>query len=117
MGLLTTHVLDTAAGCPASGLVVQLFTISNGEMESLNRQTTNSDGRCSHPLLEKDLFKEGIYQLEFRVGEYYLEKGVVSDTLVFLDIVPVRFTISESQKNYHVPLLVAPYGYSTYRGS
>lgn len=109
MAKLTTHVLDTANGHPAAGLVVELFR----EGELLGSTVTISDGRCDGPLLEGESLKPGAYELRFRVGEYFAAQGV---DCPFLDVVPVRFRVEEG-KSYHVPLVVSPWAYSTYRGS
>jgi 5-hydroxyisourate hydrolase len=119
-GRLTTHVLNTAAGKPAAGMKISLWRIGgDGTRERLLAAATNSDGRVDRPLLEGDAFEQGEYELLFEVGRYFRdsqeeEQGGVP---VFLEDVPVRFRISDSATHYHVPLLVAPGGYSTYRGS
>ena len=114
MGRLTTHVLDTAAGRPAAGVRVVLRRA--GAAEILAEAKTNVDGRLDRPLLEGAALKIGRYQLEFHVGDYFRGRGVALAEPPFLDIVPVQFAVSEDA-HYHVPLLVSPYGYSTYRGS
>ncbi|MCT8267184.1 hydroxyisourate hydrolase [Afifella sp. JA880] len=113
-GRLTTHVLDTAAGRPASGLRIELFDAVG---EKLREVCTNPDGRCGAPLLEGSDFKAGRYELLFHVGDYFRGRGVDLPDPAFLDVVPVRFGIADEGTHYHVPLLVSPYGYSTYRGS
>ncbi|WP_414832044.1 hydroxyisourate hydrolase [Afifella sp. YEN Y35] len=113
-GRLTTHVLDTAAGRPASGLRIELFDAAG---EKLREVSTNADGRCDAPLLEGSDFKAGRYELLFHVGDYFRGSGVDLPDPAFLDVVPVRFGIADPGTHYHVPLLVSPYGYSTYRGS
>ena len=116
MGRLTTHVLDTAAGRPAAGLTIELYRIGAAS-ERLTVATTNADGRVDAPLLEGEAFSAGVYELRFHAGDY-LKRG--SDTLPeppFLDVVPIRFGVSNAAGHYHVPLLLSPYGYSTYRGS
>ncbi len=117
MGLLTTHVLDTAHGTPAEGMRIELFRVTDGRRELLVDTETNDDGRCDEPLLKDDAFAFAIYQLEFHAGEYFRTKGVTLDDPAFLDVVPIRFGIAEADDHYHVPLLVSPYSYSTYRGS
>lgn len=115
MGRLTTHVLDTAAGKPAAGMRIvfrRLEQPAEAEVEAL----TNADGRLDRPLLEGDAFQPGLYELQFHVGDYFHARGVRLADPAFLDIVPIRFGIAEDA-HYHVPLLVSPYGYSTYRGS
>ncbi len=117
MGRLTTHVLDTANGCPGSGLTLRLFRLENGGRALLVKVITNSDGRADAPLLEGDAFKTGIYELEFDAGDYFRASGTKLADPAFLDVVPIRFGIADADAHYHVPLLISPYGYSTYRGS
>ena len=112
MGRLTTHVLDTAAGKPAAG--VRILVRRDGAIVA--EGSTNRDGRLDGPLLEGGTFKPGAYELEFHVGDYFRARGAALADPPFLDIIPVRFSVSEDA-HYHVPLLVSPYGYSTYRGS
>lgn len=116
MGRLTTHILDTARGCPGAGVAIELFRL-DGEAGRLGQFTTNSDGRCDRPLLEGDQFRAGRYELVFHVGEYFRRQKIALPDPPFLDQVVIRFGISESEQHYHVPLLISPYGYSTYRGS
>ena len=115
MGRLTTHVLDTAAGKPAAGMRI-LFKVLDRPAGAPVEAVTNADGRLDTPLLEGAAFKLGQYELLFHVGDYFRARGVTLPDPAFLDIVPIRFGISEDA-HYHVPLLVSPYGYSTYRGS
>ncbi len=115
-GYLTTHVLDTALGKPAAGLEIELFRIKDDSREFLGRRITNPDGRTDGPILPEDLFETGKYELVFFAGAYLRESGQVTEEPPFLDIVPIRFGMSEAA-HYHVPLLLSPYGYSTYRGS
>lgn len=115
-GYLTTHVLDTMHGHPAAGMRIDLLTVHAETPEHIITVTTNADGRCDGPLLEGEHFKTGVYELLFDVGAYFYALGVPADRQ-FLGVVPVRFVISEADSHYHVPLLVSPYGYSTYRGS
>lgn len=113
-GRLTTHVLDTAKGCPAAGMRIDLFAVSDGEVGALLKSVfTNEDGRTDEPMLMGKEFAIGQYELRFHAGDYIGKSGSVS----FLDIVPVRFGIGDAMAHYHVPLLVSPFGYSTYRGS
>jgi 5-hydroxyisourate hydrolase len=112
-GRLTTHVLDTARGRPAAGVAIELRR--TGFHAAIASAVTNADGRTDAPLLEGDELTAGSYKIRFAVGAYFAAAGL-GDT-GFLDIVPVRFTISDPDAGYHVPLLVAPGGYSTYRGS
>ena len=115
MGRLTTHVLDTASGRPAAGLVVapQL----DGDANCLKTVTTNGDGRLDAPVLEGDAFTPGTYELRFCAGDYLRGLGIELTEPAFLDVIPVRFGIADASQHYHVPLLLSPYGYSTYRGS
>ena len=115
MGRLTTHVLDTARGRPAAGLAIELYRLGNAE-ERLTAATTNSDGRVDRPLLEGADFAPGIYELRFHAGDYLRGAAKLPDPL-FLDVIPIRFGIASADEHYHVPLLLSPYGYSTYRGS
>jgi 5-hydroxyisourate hydrolase len=117
MGKLTTHVLDTAHGRPGAGLAVDLHRIVDGAREALGRRITNGDGRCDAPLLEGDAFRPGIYELDFHAGDYFAALGVSLPQPRFLDVVTLRFGIADAGAHYHVPLLVSPYAYSTYRGS
>lgn len=113
MGKLTTHVLDTAHGCPARAMTIRLFYGDTLLLET----TTNDDGRCDQPLLFGDALQQGRYRLEFGVAAYFKGKGVALDDPAFLDNVVIDFGIADAKGHYHVPLLVSPYGYSTYRGS
>ena len=110
-GRLTTHVLDTAHGRPAAGVRIELFR--GGEL--LNATETNANGRTDEPLLAEGDFAVGTYELVFHVGAYF--GGMDLPEPVFLDVVPVRFGISDASGHYHVPLLVSPWSYSVYRGS
>ncbi len=114
MGRLTSHVLDTTSGKPAAGMVVDLFDAAGTR---LARATTNGDGRFEQPLLEGEAFKAGRYRLQFHVAQYFRVRGVELPEPPFLDVVTLDFGIAERSAHYHVPLLVSPYSYSTYRGS
>ena len=117
-GKLTTHVLDVSIGKPASGVLVELVRVGpTKEKEAIQSYYTNEDGRLNQPLLEGNNMKKGIYELHFYVGDYYRSRGAAAEDPSFLDCVPVRFGISEPASHYHVPLLISPGGYSTYRGS
>jgi 5-hydroxyisourate hydrolase len=113
MGRLTTHVLDTAAGKPAAGLVIELWA---GDRK-LRTMTTNGDGRVDAPLLEGAEMKPGAYELRFFAGNYLRKSGAALTDPPFLDVIPIRFGIADPFGHYHLPLLLSPYGYSTYRGS
>ena len=116
-GYLTTHVLDTAQGTPAAGMMIDLFRIEGAQRLHLNHKTTNADGRTDGPILPTEDFAVGVYELEFRVGAYLRAQGTPVAEPLFLDVVPIRFGINDANSHYHVPLLVSPFGYSTYRGS
>ena len=115
-GRLTTHVLDTASGRPAEGLKIALYRNDGGARELLKEVVTNDDGRCDAPLLDGEAFRLGQYELVFFAGDYLRRSGAVLPDPLFLDEVPIRFGMAENA-HYHVPLLLSPYGYSTYRGS
>lgn len=114
MARLTTHVLDTAAGRPAAGLKVVLRRLDGAAVVA--EAVTNAHGRLDRPLLEGSGFTCGRYEIAFHVGDYFRARGVALADPAFLDVIPVRFAIADDS-DYHVPLLVSPYGYSTYRGS
>jgi 5-hydroxyisourate hydrolase len=115
-GRLTTHVLDTASGKPAAGLSIELFRLDGASRTLLKSVSTNADGRCDAPLLSGEEFRTGRYELVFAAGDYLRRQGASLPEPAFLDSVPIRFGMAE-RGHYHVPLLVSPYGYSTYRGS
>ena len=117
MGRLTTHVLDTASGRPGAGVRITLHR-NLGERYALVRDAvTNADGRCDEPLLEAATFTAGRYRLVFAVGEYFAKQGVALPDPPFVDEVVLDFGIADASAHYHVPLLVSPWSYSTYRGS
>ncbi len=116
-GRLTTHVLDTATGRPASGVRIALYALGGGSRRLLRESVTNHDGRCDAPLLAGGDFACGTYELVFGAGDYFRRNGVALPDPAFLDEVPIRFGIADSAGHYHVPLLISPFGYSTYRGS
>jgi len=115
-GYLTTHVLDTARGCPAVGLAIDLYRIEGDRRTHLRSLTTNSDGRTDAPILPEAEFATGLYELVFHAGAYLDACDTPPETPRFLDEVPIRFGMPEAA-HYHVPLLLSPFGYSTYRGS
>jgi 5-hydroxyisourate hydrolase len=115
-GTLTTHVLDTARGVPAEGLRIELFRLEDGAPVPLRSLVTNADGRTDSPILPEDEFRTGTYELVFHAGDYLGRTGAPPECPRFLDRVPIRFGMSEAT-HYHVPLLLSPFGYSTYRGS
>ncbi|HLZ21216.1 MAG TPA: hydroxyisourate hydrolase [Ktedonobacterales bacterium] len=118
MGRLTTHVLDTANGIPAANVAIELWRLaSDGERSRLKDTRTTADGRTPSPLLEGDEMAVGVYELVFAVGAYFARRGLQGSDPPFLDRVPVRFGIANPAAHYHVPLLVSPWAYSTYRGS
>ncbi len=115
MGRLTTHVLDTASGIPAAGIDIRLYAL--GDRRDLKAAAvTNADGRTAEPLLADRAMATGEYELEFDVGNYFRGRGAELDDPAFLDTVVIRFAVREGE-HYHVPLLVSPWSYSTYRGS
>ncbi len=114
---LSTHVLDTAHGCPAQGMKIELWTIGSDKSTLLKTVHTNVDGRTETPLLSAEQLKEGQYEIVFFVGDYFTLKGTPTAKIPFLDRVPVRFGLADSTASYHVPLLCSPWSYSTYRGS
>lgn len=116
-GYLTTHVLDTARGCPASGLKIALYRVTGESHSKIAETVTNDDGRTDSPILPAADFKTGTYELVFYAGDYLRASGQAGDDPLFLDEVPIRFGMSDAAAHYHVPLLLSPYGYSTYRGS
>jgi hydroxyisourate hydrolase len=117
MSGLTTHILDTANGVPAGGVKIELFKYSGGVRTRVREATTNDDGRTDSPLLSAEQCVPNIYELLVHMGDYFREKGANAPDGPFFDVVTVRFTIHDHTQQYHVPLLVSPWGYTTYRGS
>lgn len=117
MGILTTHVLDTAHGCPAAGMAASLWRIEQAGPVLLCAITLNADGRADAPLLQGESFIPGRYRLVFAVAAYFRARGVELPEPPFLDDVPLDFGLAATAQHYHVPLLVSPWAYSTYRGS
>jgi 5-hydroxyisourate hydrolase len=115
-GFLTTHVLDTARGCPAAGVRIELFRLEGAGREKVAETITNADGRTDAPILPAAGFTTGTWELVFYAGDYLRATGQAGAAPLFLDEVPIRFGMAE-EAHYHVPLLLSPYGYSTYRGS
>jgi 5-hydroxyisourate hydrolase len=117
MGKLTTHVLDTMNGCPAAGMALALYRLNASGAAQIVRLRLNDDGRADEPLLADDAMKPGHYRLVFSVAAYFERRGVALPQPPFLSEVPVEFGIADPDAHYHVPLLVSPWSYSTYRGS
>ena len=117
MGKLSTHVLDIAQGKPAAGVVVELYVIGAAGKKLLKSGATNQDGRCDAPMLQGDEMRAGQYELVFGAGDYFAAQGVTLPTPRFIDRVTIAFGIADPAQNYHVPLVVSPWAYSTYRGS
>ena len=115
-GYLTTHVLDTARGVPAKGLRIDLYRIDGDARSHLKTLQTNDDGRTDEQILPADQFATGTYELIFHAGAYLAASGAEDAEPRFLDVIPIRFGMAEAS-HYHVPLLLSPFGYSTYRGS
>jgi 5-hydroxyisourate hydrolase len=116
MGKLTTHILDTSFGKPAAGVYIELHRCGSSGAAIVTARS-NADGRCDQPLLEGDAFSPGQYELTFHIGDYFRTLRVDLPDPPFLDKVVIRFGIAQADAHYHVPLLVSPWGYSTYRGS
>ena len=117
MGKLTTHVLDTAHGRPGAGIAIELYALDGDARRLIKQAVTNGDGRCDQPLLEGDALSPGEYELVFHAGDYFAAAGVNVPQPRFVDRVVLRFGIADASAHYHVPLLVSPWAYSTYRGS
>ena len=116
MGRLSTHVLDTANGIPAAGVTIELYALKP-ERVLLTSVVTNVDGRIDQSLLSENEMQSGCYEFCFHIGDYFKNRNMLGDKMAFLDVVPVRFRILNTKEHYHVPLLVSPWSYSTYRGS
>lgn len=116
MGRLTTHVLDTYSGLPANGMLIELYRVDSDSDDPVASATTNEDGRCDEPMLDEDEFSRGQWELSFYVGDYFDDLNIDLPDPPFLDVVSISFGIADDS-NYHVPLLVSPWSYSTYRGS
>lgn len=116
-GRLTTHVLDTARGCPAAGMVIELMRIDGPDHHLIKTVSTNADGRVDAPLLSGSELAKGVYELVFHAGDYLRYAGDPLPDPAFLDAIPIRFGVADTNAHYHVPLLISAYSYSTYRGS
>lgn len=117
MGRLSTHVLDTARGKPAAGVRITLYRISGQSHRKVAEMVTNADGRTDGPMLEGAALTVGSYELVFAAGDYLRASGQAGEGVLFLDEIPIRFGVPDATAHYHVPLLISPFGYSTYRGS
>ncbi|MDK8190029.1 hydroxyisourate hydrolase [Paenibacillus sp. UMB7766-LJ446] len=120
-GRITTHVLDTSKGVPAAGVRVELYVLRrDGEKETkikVAESVTNADGRLNAPLLDSGRLEQAVYELQFNVEDYYAQRSLEELGQVLWTVVPIRFAVSDAASHYHIPLLIAPGGYSTYRGS
>ena len=116
-GYLTTHVLDTARGVPAGGITIALFRVTDTTRDKIAETVTNADGRTDTPILPVGEMTAGRYELVFSCGAYLDAHDLNGDAIKFLDDIPIRFGITDDTAHYHVPLLLSPFGYSTYRGS
>lgn len=116
-GYLTTHILDTARGIPAEGVAILLYRVSGNSRKKIAETVTNADGRTDTPILAATDFQTGKYELVFQVGDYLRNAGLAGGEPLFLDEIPIRFGMDDAAAHYHVPLLLSPFGYSTYRGS
>ena len=116
-GFLTTHVLDTARGCPAAGIHILLYRVTGNSRSQIAEALTNADGRTDARMLAGEGFTVGVYELVFCAGDYLRATGQVTGKVLFLDDIPIRFGIVDATAHYHVPLLLSGFGYSTYRGS
>jgi len=117
MGRLSTHVLDTALGKPAAGVKIMLYRVSGNSHKKIAEVVTNADGRTDAPLLQGATLKAGSYELVFCAGDYLRRTGQAGEGTLFLDEIPIRFGVPDAEQHYHVPLLISPFAYSTYRGS
>ena len=115
-GYLSTHVLDTVRGAPAAGVKVALYAMRGDARTLITETTTNADGRTDSPLIARGELSAGLYELEFDIGAYFAESGE-EESSPFLERIPIRFRVDDEDMHYHVPLLAAPFSYSTYRGS
>ncbi len=116
-GKLTTHVLNTAQGCPGVGILIELWVIQDTTRSLIKTLITNTDGRTDEPFLTTETLRSGTYELVFHVGEYFAQQAIALPDPPFLDVIPIRFSVADINQHYHIPLLVSPWSYSTYRGS
>ena len=116
-GRLSTHVLDTARGKPAAGVKITLYRVSGNSHTKIAEMVTNADGRTDGPMLEGEKLRVGSYELVFSAGDYLRASGQAGEGELFLDQIPIRFGVPDAGQHYHVPLLISPFAYSTYRGS
>jgi 5-hydroxyisourate hydrolase len=116
-GYVTTHVLDAGRGCPAAGMRIDLFSIEGEERRLVRSVVTNDDGRTDGPVIPKGEAAVGLWELVFHAGDYLDGAGLPGEKPRFLDLIPIRFGLADPAAHYHVPLLLSPYSYSTYRGS
>ena len=116
-GKLTTHVLDTALGKPAAGVTITLYRVTTAGHQKIAETVTNADGRTDAPMLIGAAFNEGVYELVFGAGDYLRRTDQAVGDVLFLDEIPIRFGVPDAEAHYHVPLLISPFAYSTYRGS
>lgn len=116
-GYLTTHILDTARGIPAADVKIMLFKVLGNSHRKVAETRTNADGRTDQPILPAEAFEAGTYELIFCAGDYLRAQGAAGGEPLFLDEIPIRFGMNDANAHYHVPLLLSPFGYATYRGS
>ena len=116
-GRLSTHVLDTARGKPAAGVKIVLYRVTGNSHAKIAETVTNADGRTDAPMLAGDALKPGSYELVFCAGDYLRASGQAEGEVLFLDQIPIRFGVPDASQHYHVPLLLSPFSYATYRGS
>ena len=117
MARLSTHVLDTARGAAGQGIAIEVHLVRGDDRQRVASAVTNADGRTDGPLLSGDRLEPGVYELSFQVGEYFTRTGVAVTNPPFLDVIVIRVGLADPHGHYHVPLLLSPYGYSTYRGT
>ena len=117
MARISTHVLDTSRGAPAQGIAVELHLVKGAERRLMAAVTTNADGRTDAPLVSADALETGVYELSFHAADYFHRLGVTLPNPPFLGVIVIRIGIADPSGNYHVPLLLSPFAYSTYRGS